>query len=74
MTQRGRFDAKGSFKNASRQQVPEIKGGLRLISTEKGNPKLTRRCNCIGASECLERERGPGGPPSDQRERVYEVN
>ena len=28
----------------------------------------------IGASECLERERGPGGPPSERSERVYEVN
>ena len=30
----------------------------------------SRRYKRIGASECLERERGPGGPPSDQRERV----
>ena len=29
-----------------------------------------RRYKCIGASECLERDRGPGGSPSDRRERV----
>lgn len=28
-----------------------------------------RRFKTIGASECLERDRGPGGPPSDWKER-----
>ena len=39
-----------------------------LVRTE------TRRCGRIGASECLQRDRGPGGPPSEQSERIHEVN
>ena len=35
---------------------------------------MTRRCNCIGASECLERERGPGGPPSERSEVPLELS
>ena len=34
----------------------------------------TRRCGRIGASECLERDRGPGGPPSERRERIRGAN
>ena len=30
-------------------------------------PQLQRRFKRIGASECLERERGPGGPPSEMK-------
>lgn len=33
-----------------------------------------RGFNSIGASECLERDRGSGGPPSERSERVYGVN
>lgn len=37
----------------------------------KGNLRTYRR---IGASESLERDRGPGRPPSERSERVYVVN
>ena len=48
--------------------------GKRVRTSLTHRETFSHRCDGIGASECLERERGPGGPPSDQRERVYEVN
>ena len=49
-------------------------GGLPGRSRTPYSPQYVRTCVGIGASECLERERGPGGPPSERSERVHGVN
>lgn len=61
--------------------ILHITNGPKHIGTAPSNSspitpssKKIRRYKRIGASECLERERGPGGPPSEQSERVYGVN